>query len=100
MQKKVINVEFNALSELKSVQDSYNAKQVKASNLLNSANKAMNEARKDAVSGVQKAKVAQKLSKELGVNEGQFDGWLKQFENELSNIENVMQIIGNAITKI
>lgn len=100
MQKKVIKTEFNAISDLKKAQDAYNSKQVKASNLLTSANKAMNEARKDAQNGLNKAKSAQKIADELGVNQKQFDGYVKQFQNELKNIESVMQIIGRVIGKI
>jgi len=100
MQKKVIKTEMSALSELKSFQDSYNAKQEKASNLITTANKALNEAMKDAEKGVQKAKIAQKLAKELGVNEGQFDGWLKQFEQESAKISAVMQTMGTIISRL
>ena len=95
-----VKVAFNAISDLKSVQDSFNSKSVKASNLLLNANKSLNEARKDAVDGLKKAQVAQKMAKELGVDEQQYNGWVSQFENELKKLESIMQIIGDAINKL
>jgi len=74
-----MKVEFNALGELKSFVSTIQSASNKASSQLDAAVTALRAAQKVAEEGLAKARKAQAMAKELGVDEGQFNGWEEQF---------------------
>ena len=94
MESKVINVELGAIDELKSLQSVINSNSNKASSQLDSAINALKIALKSANEAVSKARRAQAMAKELGVDEKQFDGWEKQFVQNRDAFDSAISAIG------
>ena len=88
-----MKVEFNALSELKSLQSVVQSASDKASGQLDSAITALRAAQKAAESALAQARKAQVMAKELGVDEGQFNGWEKQFVQSRDSFDSAISAI-------
>ena len=80
-------VELSALSEIKGMEKDISAKANKAHSGLDSAISALNAALKETGNALNKTRKAQAIAKELGVDEGQFDGYEKQFASWRDDIE-------------
>lgn len=93
-----VKVDLSALEELKALQNQFNTASQKAQSALNSANAAMNNARKIATDGVTRANLSIKAANDLGINQSQFDGWVKQFEQDKQSLESAMQLIGKIMS--
>jgi hypothetical protein len=74
-----MKVEFNALSDIKGYQSTIQSASDKASSQLDAAITALRAAQKVAETALVEARKAQAMAKELGVDEGQFNGMEKQF---------------------
>jgi|688.fasta_scaffold324931_2 hypothetical protein len=74
-----MKVEFNALADLKGYQSTIRSASEKVSGQLNAAITSLVAAQKVAETALAEARKAQAMAKELGVDEGQFNGWEKQF---------------------
>jgi multidrug efflux pump subunit AcrA (membrane-fusion protein) len=88
-----MKVEFNALSELKSLQSVVQSASDKASGQLDAAITALRAAQKAAESALAQARKAQAMAKELGVDEGQFNGWEKQFVQSRDSFDSAISAI-------
>jgi len=88
-----MKVELNALSDIKGYQSTIQSASDKASNQLNAAIDALSSAQKIAVKAVADARKAQAMAKELGVDEGQFNGWEKQFVSSRDAFESAISAI-------
>jgi predicted nucleic acid-binding Zn-ribbon protein len=88
-----MEVEFSALSDIKGYQSTIQTARDKASNQLNSAIDAISAAKKVADKAVADARKAQAMAKELGVDEGQFNGWEKQFVSNRDTFESAISAI-------
>lgn len=91
--KEPVRVEFTALDDLKKHQSVINTAASKAQGQLNSAIDALYAAHKSAVEGVSMARKASAMAKELGVDEGQFAGWEKQYVSNRDSLESAMTAI-------
>jgi hypothetical protein len=88
-----MKVEFNALNDLKGFQSTIQSASDKASNQLNAAIDALRAAQKVAETAVAEARKAQAMAKSLGVDEGQFNGWEKQFVASRDSFDSAISAI-------
>lgn len=88
-----MKVEFNALSDIKGYQSTIQAASGKASSQLNAAIDALSAAQKIAEKALAEARKAQAMAKSLGVDEGQFNGWEKQFMQSRDSFESAISAI-------
>lgn len=95
-EQKSMKVELTALADIKQYQSEINTASSKAQGQLNSAISALQSALKIANSAISDARKAGAMAKELGVDEGQFAGWEKQFVNNRDSFESAI----SAISKI
>jgi hypothetical protein len=93
LSSKPMKVELNALSDIKGYQSTIQTARDKASNQLNAAIDAISAAKKVADKAVADARKAQAMAKELGVDEGQFNGWEKQFVSNRDTFESAISAI-------
>lgn len=90
---KPMKVEFNALGELKGYQSTIQSASDKASGQLDAAITALRAAQKVAETALAEARKAQAMAKELGVDEGQFNGMEKQFVASRDSFESAITAI-------
>jgi hypothetical protein len=88
-----MKVEFNALSDIKGYQSTIQSASDKASNQLNAAIDALRAAQKVAETAVAEARKAQAMANSLGVDEGQFNGWEKQFVASRDSFDSAISAI-------
>lgn len=88
-----MKVEFNALNDLKGFQSTIQSASDKASGQLDSAIAALRAAQKAAETAVAEARKAQAMAKSLGVDEGQFNGWEKQFVASRDSFDSAISAI-------
>ena len=88
-----MKVEFNALSDIKGYQSTIQTASGKASGQLNAAIDALSAAQKIAEKALAEARKAQAMAKSLGVDEGQFNGWEKQFVASRDSFESAISAI-------
>jgi len=88
-----MKVEFNALSDIKGYQSTIQSASDKASNQLNAAIDALSAAQKIAEKALAEARKAQAMAKSLGVDEGQFNGWEKQFVQSRDSFDSAISAI-------
>ena len=88
-----MKVEFNALNDLKGFQSTIQSASDKASGQLDAAITALRAAQKAAETAVAEARKAQAMAKSLGVDEGQFNGWEKQFVASRDSFDSAISAI-------
>jgi hypothetical protein len=88
-----MKVEFNALNDLKGFQSTIQSASDKASGQLDAAITALRAAQKVAETAVAEARKAQAMAKSLGVDEGQFNGWEKQFVASRDSFDSAISAI-------
>ena len=88
-----MKVEFNALSDIKGYQSTIQSASDKASGQLDAAITALRAAQKVAETAVAEARKAQAMAKSLGVDEGQFNGWEKQFVASRDSFDSAISAI-------
>jgi hypothetical protein len=88
-----IKVELNALGDLKGYQSTIQSASDKASGQLDAAINALRAAQKVAETALAEARKAQAMAKELGVDEGQFNGMEKQFVASRDSFESAITAI-------
>lgn len=88
-----VKVEFNALNDLKGFQTTIRSASQKVSNELNTVMTSLAAAQKVAETALVEARKAQAMAKSLGVDEGQFNGWEKQFVAERDSFESARAAI-------
>jgi hypothetical protein len=91
--KEPMKVEFNALSDIKGYQSTIQTASDKASGQLDAAITALRAAQKVAETAVAEARKAQAMAKSLGVDEGQFNGWEKQFVASRDSFDSAISAI-------
>jgi len=91
--QKAEKVDLSALSEIKDMEKAVIAKTNKAHSGLDSAISALNAALKETHNALNKTRKAQAVAKDLGVDEGQFNGWEKQFANWRDDLEMIISKI-------
>jgi hypothetical protein len=88
-----MKVEFNALNDLKGFQSTIQSASDKANGQLDAAITALRAAQKVAETAVAEARKAQAMAKSLGVDEGQFNGWEKQFVASRDSFDSAISAI-------
>ena len=95
-----VKVELNALNELKAFQSEIDAASAKASDLLKSAAIALLAAGKISAQALTQARKASAIAKELGVDEGQFKGWERQYSMSRDTFDASTKTIDRIINNI